>query len=127
MRFTIEEFQEYNNEIDWLDFINTLLYPAVNLTNEDYVIFPRNEFMEDFFGLIYKTPKRYLKTLLKTHSFRSFYRIQANYIIWSIIETMISLLPKKIQEIMGNYTCQINRGKVSQDRKTVCNELVIQG
>lgn len=66
-KFTIDEYQDFNYKIDWLDFLSNLVHPVANITGSDYVVFPKTDFMDAFFTLIKRTRKRYasLSTIAK--------------------------------------------------------------
>ncbi|KAF5307509.1 hypothetical protein FQR65_LT06864 [Abscondita terminalis] len=90
--FTVREFQEENGDIDWLNFLNNLLYPVKQLSLDDSVKFPTPNFTAEFFTLLYRTPKR----------------IISNYILWSVVENVIEYMPEKIRSLKKNYECQVN-------------------
>ncbi|KAF2884572.1 hypothetical protein ILUMI_21611 [Ignelater luminosus] len=109
-KFTIDEFQDFNYKIDWLDFLSNLVHPVANITGSDYVIFPKTDFMEAFFTLIKRTRKR----------------IQANYMIWVVLENLMPFLPKELKALQDNYKCMTEgaSSKSSKERFEYCKMII---
>ncbi|KAF5305123.1 hypothetical protein FQA39_LY09385 [Lamprigera yunnana] len=58
-RFTISDFQKQNDQIDWLEFLNNILGPVASVSTSDYVIFPKQNYMDSFFDLVSITPNSF--------------------------------------------------------------------
>ncbi|KAB0803948.1 hypothetical protein PPYR_00918 [Photinus pyralis] len=101
---TVEEMQKIYDEIQWLDFLNNILYPYT-VTDSDVIVIPSHEHFGAFIDLITSIPKR----------------VQANYMVWRVIEEMIPFMSKQLQYLKGNYTCQIESG-THQDHHEFCCE-----
>ncbi|KAF5305126.1 hypothetical protein FQA39_LY09388 [Lamprigera yunnana] len=106
IRTTIADYQKKNNDIDWLNFVNNILYPVTQFSSEHYVRFPSQDFTIDFFKLIYKTPKR----------------IIANYIIWSMLENCIKFMPEEFHKFQKSYECQ-SGSAIDIERNHFCRKL----
>ncbi|KAF5305124.1 hypothetical protein FQA39_LY09386 [Lamprigera yunnana] len=87
---SVDELQKLYDEIQWLDFFSNVLYPITTITGRDKVIIPSHDYLEAIFDLISATSKR----------------VQANYLIWRVIEEMIPFMSKELQNLQRNYTCQ---------------------
>uniref|UniRef100_A0A1Y1L7Y0 Peptidase M13 N-terminal domain-containing protein n=1 Tax=Photinus pyralis TaxID=7054 RepID=A0A1Y1L7Y0_PHOPY len=107
-RYTIDEYQKRHEALDWLSFINGILKPAGKLTKSDYVYFPTEKFVESLLSLLDKTPRR----------------IQANYIMWNVLDSTITYLNKKLQQIENNYLCVADRSLQSNDRYKFCKRVI---
>ncbi|KAF5305122.1 hypothetical protein FQA39_LY09384 [Lamprigera yunnana] len=107
-RFTIEEYQKQYTNIDWLSFINNILKPSAKISKNDYVYFANDELLKKLLTLYEKTPRR----------------IQANYIIWNVVERMISYLSKDLQQLESNYICQTSRVTPSKDKLKYCKRII---
>ncbi|KAF2884570.1 hypothetical protein ILUMI_21609 [Ignelater luminosus] len=106
---TVQEFQNKHNQTKWLEFINMIISPVEGISSEDSVKFPGSKFIDEFFHLMKRTQKR----------------TQANYIIWSVIESIMPFLPKEIRQINTNYICSLNlQLDEPTDRFDQCGELV---
>ncbi|KAK9875326.1 hypothetical protein WA026_007724 [Henosepilachna vigintioctopunctata] len=105
---TIHQLQEKFPITTWLQFLNSLL-SGVAVLNETSIISIRSEqFMKDLDLLILKTTKR----------------IQANYIVWKIVEKFIPFLTEDIRMRYEKFQRQYMDKKVDKrDRKEVCLEL----
>lgn len=107
-RYTIAEFQEREASINWLEFINRIAGPQARITKNDVVIFPPEEQLDDWFGLLTRTPKN----------------IQANYMLWKVVEDALPYLTEELRRsgvkprFMGTTNVQI------ETRSEICiNEI----
>ncbi|KAF5307506.1 hypothetical protein FQR65_LT06861 [Abscondita terminalis] len=107
-RFTVEEFQKNFTEINWLSFINNILKPAAKISKTDYVFFNNDGLLREILALLEKTPRR----------------IQANYIIWSVVDQVITYLSKEMQEIENKYLCLISRTPPSKNKFKYCKRII---
>ncbi|KAF5307505.1 hypothetical protein FQR65_LT06860 [Abscondita terminalis] len=106
-KMSIREFQDEYDDIDWFKLITAFLAPR-KVAISDYGEFPNLDVMEAFLTLMSKTPKR----------------VQANYIIWSVIEKLIPFMPKSFRELEANYTCATNSKSPEIDREKLCQKTV---
>ncbi|KAF5307507.1 hypothetical protein FQR65_LT06862 [Abscondita terminalis] len=88
-RIKVKDFQKRNNQINWLNFINNLLTPVATITEEDYVVFPIQQYMDEFFEIINSVTNR----------------VKINTIIWGAFDSLTHYFPNEIDTIERAYTC----------------------
>ncbi|KAB0803950.1 hypothetical protein PPYR_00920 [Photinus pyralis] len=103
---TIRNYLEDNADIDWLNYINNILYPVNQLSLDDYAQFPTKEFIDELHNLIYRTPKRTL----------------ANYIIWSALEISMPFMPQRLRELRLPYECHTKSDPIP--RELLCRQVL---
>lgn len=103
---TVRNYLEDNADLDWLNYINNILYPVNQLSPDDYVQFPTKAFTDELHNLLYRTPKRVI----------------ANYIIWSALETSIPFGPRTLREMKLPYECQTKTEQMT--REVLCKQTV---
>ncbi|KAB0803952.1 hypothetical protein PPYR_00922 [Photinus pyralis] len=80
-QYTIEEYSKFTGPFDWLDFINRIAGPTATITKTTYVLFPDPQNLTSWLDIIDKTSKR----------------IQANYMMWKVVESSIPYLNRELR------------------------------
>ncbi|KAF5307508.1 hypothetical protein FQR65_LT06863 [Abscondita terminalis] len=106
-QLTVDELQKIYDEIQWADFLNNILYPAVSVSSSDIVAIPSHEYLGTILDLLSATPRR----------------VQANFLVWKVIEEMIPFMTKELQNLKRNYTCQTG-GESKINRADFCTEFL---
>ncbi|XP_040564604.1 neprilysin-2 isoform X1 [Lepeophtheirus salmonis] len=100
---TIEELSQMDPSTPWLDCINNILrVTKVNVTQEIIVYSP--SYFKDFAMLIRKTP----------------IRVQANFLIWSVISSSMSYLNEEARHIQFKYIQKLTGAKTMSERWKTC-------
>ncbi|CAB4062691.1 MMEL1 [Lepeophtheirus salmonis] len=100
---TIEELSQMDPSTRWLDCINNILrVTKVNVTQEIIVYSP--SYFKDFAMLIRKTP----------------IRVQANFLIWSVISSSMSYLNEEARHIQFKYIQKLTGAKTMSERWKTC-------
>ncbi|KAB0803949.1 hypothetical protein PPYR_00919 [Photinus pyralis] len=94
------DIQRYFGEVDWVNFLNDILQPSASVTIDDYVITPGHKYLHEFFTLLNRTPKR----------------IQANYILWVVVEQYLPFLSERLRVLQSNYAHLTGSVKLSPER-----------
>ncbi|KAJ8929212.1 hypothetical protein NQ314_018091 [Rhamnusium bicolor] len=74
--------------IPWIEYMNTLLAPDTQVTNDEIVVVSVPSYIKNFEALISRTPKR----------------IQANYVMWRAAASSVSYLTEKLRKRQLDYT-----------------------
>ncbi|KAF5305125.1 hypothetical protein FQA39_LY09387 [Lamprigera yunnana] len=110
MRIKISDIQTYFGEINWLEFINEILEPSTTILADDYVMAPNHKFLQELLSLISRTPKR----------------VQANYIMWRIVEEFLPFLSERLKNLQSNYAYMTNSVTLAPERWHLqqCNDII---
>lgn len=100
---TINELQKKFPSIDWLEYLNKVLFPQPRLKDTDEVITNNGSYLENFFQLIEKTPKRDI----------------ANYVFWRFFEFSTNLLSSRIRKAETEFLNEL-KGRNFRDYEADC-------
>lgn len=91
-RTTPQDFHESYNFVNWVDFINNITGPSVQISKDDFVLFASGRVLRDWFAFLLKTPKRsfFYRPLIFRNIFKktNYFRILANYMMWRVVEDL---------------------------------------
>ncbi|XP_064087548.1 neprilysin-2-like isoform X3 [Macrobrachium nipponense] len=87
-KITIRELQEMVPEIEWLEYINTLLSPFFKVTADEPVVISNRELVKNLGKLVAKTPKRVI----------------ANYMMWRVTAASVGYLNEAARDIQLAYS-----------------------
>ncbi|KAF5305129.1 hypothetical protein FQA39_LY09391 [Lamprigera yunnana] len=96
---TIAELQKKVGHIDWLNFINTIAGPIVQVSEEDFVIVVEENSIRSRLNLLKKTPKR----------------TQANYMMLKVIQETLPYLTPILQDLASE-------DDTKEPRSTFCRQ-----
>ncbi|KAA0187340.1 hypothetical protein HAZT_HAZT010876, partial [Hyalella azteca] len=90
-KMTVAELQARVPNIPWLSYINTLLAPFTNITEDEEVIVNVPSYLENLDKLLLKTPKRVI----------------ANFLMWRASAASISYLSEDARDLQLEYSKKI--------------------
>lgn len=64
---TVDELQKKYPQIQWLDYMNTLLAPDNKIDYDEVIIVSVPSYISELITLLDKTPKRYYKNYIPNH------------------------------------------------------------
>lgn len=85
---TVGELQSKFQSIPWLEYINRILPPKVQVRNDEIVIVTVPSYFEKFENLISVTEKR----------------VQANYVMWRAAAASVSYMNQALRKLQLEYT-----------------------
>ncbi|KAF7279498.1 hypothetical protein GWI33_007175 [Rhynchophorus ferrugineus] len=85
---TVEELEFKFPSIPWMEYINTLLAPDIQISNQEMIVVSVPKYITDFEALISRTPKR----------------VQANYVMWRAAASSVSYLNDNLRKRQLEYT-----------------------
>ena len=101
---TIKELQNKYPYLQWLKYLNGILEPYVNLSEDEIVNVRVPSFFEELGNLLAKTPKR----------------TQANYVISQVVRTISNDMGEKVQDIIGKFYSLRSGTSIKEQRWDKC-------
>nr|CAG4648509.1 EOG090X01U4 [Polyphemus pediculus] len=105
---TIRELSARIPSIPWLDYINTVLAPFHNITEDERVIVDVPDYFAKLTDLLDNTPKRTL----------------ANYLLWRVSGASVSYLNEAARNLQLKYSSALTGTTERKPRWEECTELV---
>ncbi|GLV37796.1 Neprilysin 2 [Carabus blaptoides fortunei] len=107
---TIRELQIRYPDISWLSYISKLLN-GVTVTEDEVIILQSLNYLNGLFKLLNDTPKR----------------IQANYLLWRVVENSVSFLSHVARKYLLQYTRIVSGTTALSSRWRECVSVVNNG
>ncbi|KAF5305127.1 hypothetical protein FQA39_LY09389 [Lamprigera yunnana] len=76
-RLTLTDVHKRYQFINWIEFVNNIIGSAIKVSTDDFVLIPAIRTLKKWYTFIENVPKR----------------VQANYVIWKVIEKVIPIIP----------------------------------
>lgn len=94
---TFIKFQDNSLALEWLLYLNEIIYPESNLSDLDEIRIYFVNCFEKFIQLVQETPKRVI----------------ANYVFWDFFNQLLKkdLLSPRLQEVKRDFDLEINGSK----------------
>ncbi|KAF5307504.1 hypothetical protein FQR65_LT06859 [Abscondita terminalis] len=108
LRLQISELQLNYKVIDWLKFVKSSVEPVDIISDDDYIVFPSSNFLEEFIKIMKSTNNRTL----------------ANYILWTATASLATLVSNELLDIHNQMRCLT--GIPIKDRTAECLEGITQ-
>ncbi|XP_031329566.1 neprilysin-2-like isoform X2 [Photinus pyralis] len=97
-RVSLSEIQKRYEFINWIEFMHNIIGPSIRISIHDHILFPPLNTLKKWYDFIQNTPKR----------------IQANYMIWKVLEKIIPNVPK-LQKLQFKSSPKISRSSYCID------------
>ncbi|KAF5307499.1 hypothetical protein FQR65_LT06854 [Abscondita terminalis] len=106
-RIKISSLQQNYEGFDWIKYLQLVLRPVNNVTEEDYVVLPHSNFLQNLFNLLNATSNRTI----------------ANYIFWCATYNILPLVSNDLLNLKNHLECY---SVISpQDRSQECQKVLM--